>query len=66
MNTPINAKVYKLKLKAVGIIGAIVLVANVALFAFRIITPLLFWMVIIVMAVLVYVGLPKLKKLIPA
>ncbi|HLC71608.1 MAG TPA: hypothetical protein VJI32_06355 [Candidatus Nanoarchaeia archaeon] len=50
------------KLKLLGIIGTIILVANVFLFAFRIITPLMFWIIIGVMAVFVYFGLPKLKK----
>ena len=50
------------KLKVMGIIGAIILVANVFLFAFRVITPLVFWIIIGVMAMVVYVGLPRWKK----
>ncbi len=56
----------ELKLKAVGVLGTLILIGNISLFAFRIITPLIFWIVIIVMAVLVYIGLPKWKKLSPS
>jgi len=54
------------KLKIIGIVGTIVLVSNVFLFAFRVITPLIFWIIIGLMAALVYVGLPKVKKSIPS
>ena len=50
------------KLKIIGFIGTIILVANVFLFAFLIITPLIFWLIIAVMAVLVYWVLPKWKR----
>ncbi|MDO8657071.1 MAG: hypothetical protein Q7K45_07590 [Nanoarchaeota archaeon] len=50
------------RLKFLGTIGTIILVANIFLFAFRIITPLVFWIIIGVMAGLVYVGLPRWKK----
>lgn len=44
-----------------GFVGTIILVGNISLFAFRIITPLIFWAIIIGMAVFVYFGLPKLR-----
>lgn len=50
------------KLKMMGIIGTIILIGNISFFAFRIITPLVFWAIIGIIAVLVYVGLPKLKR----
>ncbi|MDO8655682.1 MAG: hypothetical protein Q7K45_00455 [Nanoarchaeota archaeon] len=50
------------KLKIIGVVGTLILIANVFLFAFRIITPLIFWIIIAVMAALVYVGLPKWKN----
>jgi len=50
------------RLKVIGIIGTLILVANVFLFAFRIITPLLFWIIIGVMAVAVYGGLGWFSK----
>ncbi len=56
----------KLKLKAIGILGVIILVANVFLFSFRIITPLLFWIIIALMAGVAYWGVPKLKNSIPS
>ena len=54
------------KLKAIGIIGTIILVANVFLFAFKIINPLVFWVVIGIGAIFVYFLLPKIQKSIPS
>lgn len=52
----------ELRLRAIGVLGLIILIVNIVLFSFRIITPLMFWMIIIIMAVLVYGILPKLKS----
>lgn len=40
----------------------IILVANLALFAFQKINTLLFWLIIIICALIAYKGLPVLKK----
>ncbi|NQV91810.1 hypothetical protein HQ489_05035 [Candidatus Woesearchaeota archaeon] len=50
------------KLKYLGYGVLFLLVLNLVLFAMKIITQLLFWIVIIIGAWFVYYGLPKLKK----
>lgn len=50
------------KLKLLGVIGTLILIANVFLFAFRIITSLIFWIIIMIMAGLVYLVLPRIRK----
>ncbi|MBI2581618.1 hypothetical protein HYV87_00630 [Candidatus Woesearchaeota archaeon] len=49
-------------LKIIGLIAVLVLVANMILFALRIINGLVFWAVIIVGAVFAFKVLPKMKK----
>ena len=50
------------KIKLISLILAIIAIANILLFAFRIIQPLLFWGVIFVLAILTYYGMPWLKE----
>ena len=52
----------KRQLKAVGIIGTIILIINMLLFAFGIITPVVFWVIIIAAALFVWKGLPILQQ----
>ena len=54
------------QLKIIGIIGTLILIANIALFAFRITTPLVFWVGISTGAILVYFLLPKIQKSTPS
>jgi hypothetical protein len=49
-------------LKIVGIVGMIIVLLNLVLFAFRIINETIFWGVIIAGAVFSYVILPRLRK----
>ena len=48
--------------KILAVILVIIVVLNLALFAFRIINQLLFWSIIIIAAVIAYWIMPKLKK----
>jgi len=50
------------KLKYIGYGVLVLLILNLVLFAMKIITQLLFWIVIIIGAWFVYYGLPKLRK----
>ena len=50
------------KLKLVGYVAVLILILNVFLFSFRLISPLVFWIVIGVGAGLVYLVVPKMKK----
>ncbi len=50
------------QLKIMGYFILIILVLNLLLFAFRIISGLVFWGVIVVGAALVYWVLPRMKK----
>lgn len=45
--------------KNVSIILIAILIANLVLFAFRKIDPLLFWIIILVIGLIAYKGLPK-------
>jgi len=45
--------------KNVSIILIVILISNLILFAFRKINPLLFWIIIMVIALIAYKGLPK-------
>lgn len=49
-------------LKLVGYVLTLILILNIALFAFRVIDWIVFWGVIIAGALFVYMILPKLKK----
>ncbi|HIJ12039.1 TPA: hypothetical protein HA278_08335 [Candidatus Woesearchaeota archaeon] len=49
-------------LKIVGIVAIIIVVLNIFLFAFTVISSAIFWSVIVVAAVFVYFVLPKLKE----
>jgi len=51
-----------MNLKHVAVILVIVIVLNMILFAFGLITQLLFWIVIIVISFVAYKVLPKLNK----
>ncbi len=50
------------KLKLVGWLVLAILIANLLLFAFRVINQVVFWGIIIAGAIFVYKGLPILKK----
>ncbi len=50
------------QLKILGYILAAAFVLNILLFSFRIISPLIFWIVLILGAVFVYLVLPKMKN----
>jgi len=52
----------KKPLKVLGYVILFILLLNLLLFAFRVISGLLFWGVIVVGAVFVYLILPKMKK----
>ena len=49
-------------LKGAGYILVIILIANLILFAFRIIKGIIFWIIIMGMALWAYVLLPNIKK----
>ena len=49
-------------LKIVGYVAIAIMVLNVGLFAFRVISPLWFWVVLVIGAVFGYLVLPKLRK----
>ncbi|MEK6863567.1 MAG: hypothetical protein AABW53_02620 [Nanoarchaeota archaeon] len=49
-------------LKLIGVGVLVILLLNLLLFALRIITTLVFWVIIILAAVFVYKVLPNLKK----
>jgi len=48
--------------KVIGIFFLIVIIANLILFALRLIPDIVFWSVIVVAAVFAYWVLPRLKK----
>ena len=48
-------------LKLIAIILVVIVIVNMALFALQIITGLIFWAVIIVIALIAYKGIPSLK-----
>ena len=50
------------KLKLVGWLVLAILIANLLLFAFRVINQVVFWGIIIAGAIFVYKGLPILKR----
>ncbi len=50
-------------IKPLAILGVIIVVLNILLFAFGLISLLLFWAVIIAIAILAYFGIPYLKSL---
>ena len=50
-------------IKPLAIIGVIIVILNIILFAFGLINQLLFWVVIIAIAILAYFGIPYLKSL---
>jgi hypothetical protein len=50
-------------IKPLAIAATIIIILNIVLFAFGLIGPLLFWVVIIAMAILAYFGIPYLKEL---
>lgn len=50
-----------MNLKPISIILIIALVLNLILFAFRLINQLLFWVIIILIGVIAYKVMPKLK-----
>jgi len=50
-------------IKPLAVVGAIIIILNIVLFAFRLISQLLFWMIIIVIALLAYFGIPYLKEI---
>ena len=49
-------------LPIVGIAGVVLVIVNLLLFAFTIITPLIFWIVLLLGAILAYGVVPLLKK----
>ena len=49
-------------LKLIGIVGVLFLMVNLVLFALRLISWILFWVIIILAAVLAYKVLPRMKK----
>ena len=49
-------------LKTIGFGVLLILIINLVLFALRIISTIIFWIVIILAAIFVYKLLPKLKK----
>ncbi len=50
-------------IKPLAIVGVIIVILNIILFAFRLISMFLFWVIIIAIAVLAYFGIPYLKSL---
>ncbi|HIG93682.1 TPA: hypothetical protein HA242_04820 [Candidatus Woesearchaeota archaeon] len=50
------------KMQLLGILGALLLIANIVLFAFKLISWILFWAIIIAAALFTYKILPKMKK----
>ena len=49
-------------LKVVGIFAIVIVVLNIFLFAFTVISSTIFWAVIVIAAIFVYFVLPKLKE----
>ncbi|MBW2996017.1 hypothetical protein KY332_01820 [Candidatus Woesearchaeota archaeon] len=49
-------------LKTIAIILLIVVIANLVLFSFGLITPFLFWIIILAIALIAYYIIPNLKK----
>jgi hypothetical protein len=50
------------QLKIIGYVAIVVMVLNVFLFAFTVISPAIFWIVILLGAIFVYKVLPKMKR----
>jgi len=50
-------------IKFLGIVLTIIVVLNIILFSFGLIGQLLFWIVIVITAMMAYFGIPYLKKL---
>ncbi|HIH11612.1 TPA: hypothetical protein HA241_05445 [Candidatus Woesearchaeota archaeon] len=49
-------------LRLVGLLGVIIVIVNLVLFAFTIITPFVFWIILLLGAVLAYGVVPLLRK----
>ncbi|MBD3354982.1 hypothetical protein GF361_03275 [Candidatus Woesearchaeota archaeon] len=49
-------------LQITAIISIIIVIVNLVLFVLNLITPFLFWMVILAAALFAWFGVPKLKK----
>jgi hypothetical protein len=50
-------------IKPLAIAATIIIILNIILFAFGLIGQLLFWVVIIAIAIIAYFGIPYLKEL---
>lgn len=50
-------------IKPLAIVGVIIVILNIILFAFGLISMFLFWIIIIAIAVLAYFGIPYLKEI---